>query len=208
MEVDNVDLPSLPREYTDAEWAEYVDAMWQNYEDISYMGKNGKGKGGKSSKGSKGIKGSKGGKGKDGKDGKGPGTDRPETRTCHWCEKVGHLKPQFRSFLAGKPKTVIGKAAGSLAEEDGDWEDDLTTGSLDIGALDERCDTEYSNDSGDQEEATPIRPSVLSHFEASTSTKAAETILSTKATPSGASSSGASSAFPLAFNEIIRKHQE
>ena len=87
MEVDNVDLPSPPREYTDAEWAEYVDAMWQDYEDISYMGKNGKGKGGKSSKGSKGIKGSKGGKGKDGKDGKGPGTDRPETRTCHWCQR-------------------------------------------------------------------------------------------------------------------------
>ena len=48
---------------------------------------------------------------------------------------MGHVKPQCRSFLAGKPKTVIGKAAGSLAEEDGDWEDDLPIGSLDIGAL-------------------------------------------------------------------------
>ena len=89
----------------------------------------GKGKGKKSGRKGKGGKATgtqwSGGCGKDGADnnggkvgkgtkgGKGKGK---ETRNCHWCKILGHLKEVCLSLLAGKPKTVA-----SLEE---DWEED------------------------------------------------------------------------------------
>ncbi len=81
---------------------------------FSYQGKGwwqkGKGKG-------------KGDKGKFYTKGKGKGDGKTETRTCHWCQKPGHLKAQCRSYLSGKPKVPAPRPAGSL--EQPDWEEDL-----------------------------------------------------------------------------------
>ena len=82
------------------------------------MGKDGGGKG--KSKGGKGK--GKNGKGKSG--GKGKGTT-PETRECWWCFKSGHIKPNCRSFFAGRPQTpkTAPTDVGSL--EDGGWTEDV-----------------------------------------------------------------------------------
>ena len=82
--------PETKPEHTEEDW-------WTYFEEIGYIGK-GKGKG-KTGKGGK----SNGGKGRDGK-GKGKEktlrwtsatTASPaggETRTCHGCQRAGHLK--------------------------------------------------------------------------------------------------------------------
>ena len=97
-----------------------LDALYRN----SYQkGRSkGKGKGGgsgyRSGKGAEGRGGGQGG----GKGAGGPGGPGPsggggkgagaETRTCHHCQKTGHLKKDCRDFLAGRPKAP--RAATSL----------------------------------------------------------------------------------------------
>ena len=90
MEVDAVEPEAGAKEYTEEEWTSYVDTLTAQIEELKYMGagKGWKGKG----KGRDGSKG-KGGKGKDEK-GKGKGGKGKETRTCHHCQKIGHLIAQ------------------------------------------------------------------------------------------------------------------
>ena len=102
-------------EQSHAEAPKYTVEEWEAWQavELDYMGK---GKGGKGGKGKS--------KGK-GKGGKGKGK---ETRTCHHCQKVGHLIEDCRAKAAGKPKVKSGANAASVDEET--WEDDLPTDGL------------------------------------------------------------------------------
>ena len=175
------------KEYTEEEYTTYRAELEQELEDLNYMGKGKGGKGGWQRKG-----GGKGGPRKgqpqqQPKGGDAAATPRRETRTCNWCQKVGHLKPECRSFLSGKPKTpksAAAAAAGSLDQEGGDWQEDdigsITEEPLrsleecgddcqcdgDIMAADE-SDDEDDDDDGDWTDdvvETPARPSFLSQF--------------------------------------------
>ena len=144
MEVDAVEPEAGAKEYTEEEWTSYVDTLTAQIEELNYMGagKGWKGKG----KGRDGSKG-KGGKGKDEK-GKGKGGKGKETRTCHHCQKPGHLIADCRAKKANKPKVKPGDAnVGVLGDEE--WEEDECS-SIDMPCY--CCDCE--NDAGELGMAT------------------------------------------------------
>ena len=146
MEVDAVEPEAGAKEYTEEEWTSYVDTLTAQIEELNYMGagKGWKGKG----KGRDGSKG-KGGKGKDEK-GKGKGGKGKETRTCHHCQKIGHLIADCRAKKANKPKVKPGDAnVGVLGDEE--WEEDECS-SIDMPCY--CCDCE--NDAGELGMATPL----------------------------------------------------
>ena len=116
MEVDALAGEPVEEEsWTAKEWLEWI----QEEEQLDYMakgkygGKKGGGKGKGKGKGKDGTEGKGGG----GKDGKSKGKGR-ETRACHWCKKIGHLKQECRSFNSGIPKTISSLEAESAWEED------------------------------------------------------------------------------------------
>ena len=153
MEVDALadeKAPETEESWTAKEWLEWT----QEEEQLDYMAKGkgggkkggGKGKGwrapgqwnGSSGGGKDGAEGK--GSGKDGKDTKGGKGKGKETRACHWCKKIGHLKPECRSWLAGKPKT--------LASLEAEWEEDCGS-CCQCDALSEHEESEQ--DSADEE---------------------------------------------------------
>jgi hypothetical protein len=153
MDVDNLEAQKVQTATQDHEqYVKELEAYYYDEDpDLSWLGP-GKGKGKWQKKGSKGKgkgkyqKGDKGA-GKDGKAGKGQGS---ETRKCHHCQKVGHLKWECRSFLAGKPKVIANL-------EPGDWEaeaeDEEDAGYLDeeITPLEEESDGEGESDGEESE---------------------------------------------------------
>ena len=84
--------------------------------------RKGKGKGDRKGKG----------KGKNGGQGGNPTGDKAkkESRTCHWCQKVGHLIEECRAKKAGKPRVKPTKDAGSLDDPSGDWTEEDDCGSI------------------------------------------------------------------------------
>ena len=175
MDVDNLEKEKN-KEYTDQEWDDHRANLEQELEDLDYMGK-GKGKGGGWQRKGK-SKGSKGrGKEQPARPSPSPGQ---ETRTCNWCQKVGHLKSDCRSFLAGRPKAPKPANAGSLDAE-GDWqEDDLGSITAEeplesleesgveelmpVGDDDDESDDSDDGDWTDEPVETPTRQSFLSQF--------------------------------------------
>ena len=112
MDVDNLE----PGEdsWTIKDWEEWYQQIDPTAEEVNYMGFKGKGKNGRGKGKGKGKEGAKG----KGKDGKGKG---PEKRECYHCGKIGHIKAECRSWLAGKPDKN-GKQVSSLEEQG--WEED------------------------------------------------------------------------------------
>ena len=123
-------------EQSHAEEPKYMAEEWetlQRAEDFEYIGKG---------KGGKGGKGKGKGKGKNSGGGKGDKGKGKETRTCHHCQKVGHLIQDCRAKAAGKPKVKPEANAASVDEET--WEDDLPTDGLSCDSFELQDDFAFS----------------------------------------------------------------